>query len=177
MGPFLCRVGQSGKRPKQRPSIDRVGYAGFQSALVRWPRVAGIHRFVHSPRPACHAQITAATTRWSRAERQMLDVVDAELKLHPKLLQVAAASPNAVFRPERAASALSGESLQAVPKSGLQSIGQSTSRGALYPALAMTWYLIALPFSLLTRSGSLVSGFTNSTFIRLNLPSREVFVG
>ena len=53
----------------------------------------------------------------------------------------------------------------------------STSCGALYPAFAMTWYLIALPFSFVMRNGSLFEGFTSCTLIRRNLPSCEILVG
>src|SRR5229473_50898 len=50
--------------------------------------------------------------------------------------------------------------------------GYSTSRGAVYPALAMIWYLIGLPFSSTIRNGSLFAGFTRSTLILRYLPSR-----
>ena len=53
----------------------------------------------------------------------------------------------------------------------------STSRGAVYPAFAITWYLIGFPFSSVTFSGSFVAGFTNSTFSFRNFPSRAWFVG
>ena len=47
----------------------------------------------------------------------------------------------------------------------------STSRGALYPGFTTIEYFIGLPFSSLTGRGSLVAGFTSSTFNFRKAPS------
>jgi hypothetical protein len=53
----------------------------------------------------------------------------------------------------------------------------STARGALYPGLAITLYLIGLPFSSLSTIGSLVAGLTRSTLSFRKAPSWALLLG